>query len=134
MASTNAVVSAAATSLPTTTETAVLTFTIPAEANPTGQGVMIDVTAVFTAGTATTSIQCRVRQGSGTGGAIVGNLLQDTATAAITNAISGCVLDATLAYPAGNTYTVTMQQVAATGAGTMQYVCVNTTPCTSLLG
>ena len=127
--------SLAATSLVTTAETAVLTFTIPPEGNPGGQGIYIDVNCVVTTGAATTALQIRVRQGSGVGGAIVGVMAQTQVAAATANEQAGAgVLDPTLIYPAGNTYTVTVQQVAATGNGTMLSVLANTQPVTALAG
>lgn len=133
MATTNAVASSAATNLPTTTETVVLTFTIPPENNPGGEGVQIDANADFTAGTAATSAILRVRQGS-LAGAVVGNAIQSPVTAGIPNSLSGCVLDPTLQYPVGNTYVLTVQQVAATGNGTMAYAAAFSNPCTSQVG
>jgi|SRR5579859_1374173 len=133
MSSTNGVVSSAATNVPTTTETVVLTFTIPPEANPGGEGVQIDANVTFTSGAAATAAILRVRQGS-LAGAIVGNAIESPVTAALTESLSGCVLDPTLQYPAGNTYVLTLQQVAATGNATMQYAAAFTGPCTSQVG
>lgn len=133
MASTNAVVSSAATSVPTTTETVVLTFTIPPEGNPGGEGVQIDANITISAGTGATAVILRVRQASLTG-ALVGNAVESPVTAAQANSLSGCVLDPTLQYPVGNTYVLTAQQVGASGNGTMQYAAAFTNPCTSQIG
>lgn len=135
MSSQTAFVSSAATSLVTTTETAVLTFTIPPENNPTGQGVYIDVNCVLTTGASVTAVQIRVRQGVGTAGALVGVMAQTQVAAATANEQAGAAMvDPTLTYLAGNTYTVTVQQVAATGNGAMQQVIANTQPATALAG
>lgn len=128
-------VSAAATSLVTTAETAVLTFTIPPENNPAGQGIYIDVNAVLTSGAAATAVQVRIRQGTGTGGAVVGVMAQTQVAASTANEnASAAAVDPTTVYPAGNTYTVTVQQVAATGNGTMQQVTASIAPVTALVG
>lgn len=128
-------VSMAATNLPTTTETAVLTFTIPPENNPTGQGIYIDVNAVLTTGTLATAVQVRIRQGSGITGALVGVMAQTQVIASTPNENVSCAaVDATLVYPAGNTYTVTIQQVAASTNGTMQQVTASVAPITALVG
>lgn len=130
-----AFVSTAATSLVTTAETAVLTFTIPPEGNPTGQGIYIDAGIILTSGASTTAVQVRIRQGSGVAGAVVGVMGQTQVLAATANEVAGVVaVDPTLTYPAGNTYTVTVQQVAATGNGTMQQAVASTAPVTALAG
>lgn len=134
MASTNAAASTAATNIPTTTETVVLTFVVPPENNPGGEGLQIDATVAWTAGAGTTSAIVRVRQGSGITGAVVGAAIQEPATASVPNSISAQLLDPTLSYPAGNTYSLTIQQNAATGAGTAIYASAFTTPCTGFGG
>lgn len=129
-------VSVAATSLVTTAETAVLTFTVPPEFQAAGgQGIYIDANCVVNTGAGVTALQVRVRQGVGTGGALVGLMQQTQALASTPNELAGCAnLDPTLIYPAGNTYTVTVQQVAATGNGIMQQVTASVAPVTSLAG
>jgi hypothetical protein len=135
MSSQAAFVSAAATSLVTTAETAVLTFTIPPENNPAGQGIYIDATVVLTTGASTTAVQVRIRQGTGVAGALVGVMDQTQVLAATANEGAGCAaVDPTLVYPAGNTYTVTVQQVAATGNGTMAQAVASVAPVTALVG
>lgn len=134
MTTTNTQVSSAATNIPTTTETAVLVFTIPPLNNPAGQGVEINASVSFTAGTGTTSAQVRVRQGNGVAGAVVGAIAQAPTTAGIENSLDALVLDPTLSYPTGNTYTVTVQQVGASGNGTMIYASAVTNPATAQVG
>jgi hypothetical protein len=127
--------SAAATSLVTTAETAVLTFTTAPEQQPTGQGIYIDANAVLTTGAAATAVQVRIRQGVGTGGALVGVVAQTQVAAATANEIAGCAaVDPVTTYPNGNTYTVTVQQVGATGNGTMAQVTASVAPVTALAG
>lgn len=136
MTTQGAYISSAATSLVTTAETAILTFSIPPEnQGPTGQGIYLDVNAVLTTGAAATAVVLRLRQGNGVGGAIVGQPCQTQVAAAQANAIaSAAALDPQTSYPAGNTYTVTAQQVGATGNGTMQQVTASVAPVTSAIG
>jgi hypothetical protein len=127
--------SSVATSLVTTAETAVLTFTTAPEQQPTGQGLYIDVNAVVNTGAAATAVQVRIRQGAGTAGALVGVVAQTQVAASTANEIAGCAaVDPQTSYPAGNTYTVTVQQVAATGNGTMAQVTASVAPVTALAG
>jgi hypothetical protein len=127
-------ISTAATSLVTTAETAVLTFTIPPENQSpgTGLGLYFNGTANLTPGTGTTSITCRIRQGTGTGGAVVGVPCTTPVTAALANSTGEITVnDPQDVYPAGNTYTMTVQQNAATGNGTMSQALVAVTPVTA---
>lgn len=135
MSSEAAFVSTAATSLVTTAETAVLTFTIPPEQNPGGQGVYFNATFNFTPGTGTTAVVLRVRQGSGTGGAVVGVPFSTPVTAGVANSTAeASVVDPTTSYPAGNTYTLTAAQVGATGNGTAAQSLVSSSPVTAAVG
>lgn len=127
-------VSTAATSLVTTAETAVLTFTVPPEnQNPaTGLGLYINVDVIVTTGAAATQLTVRVRQGTGTGGTIVGVPSASSCLASTANqGASVAANDPQDFYPQGNTYTVTVQQTAATGNGTMQYAIASVTPATA---
>lgn len=119
----------APTSLPTTTETAVLTFTIPPFDEPSGQGIYFDINCIMATGAAATNATVRLRYGTGVTGTEVGFPQQTAVTAAGNNqgANTGC-LDQTNSYPQGQTYTVTVQQVAATGNGTMQQVTASVAP------
>jgi hypothetical protein len=135
MSSEAAFVSTAATSLVTTTETAVLTFTIPPENNPAGQGIFINASFNFTPGGSTTAVTLRVRQGSGTAGAVVGVPFTTPVVAAVANSnAEATVVDPTLVYPAGNTYTLTAQQVGAAANGTAAQALANVSPITALVG
>lgn len=130
-------ISTAATSLVTTAETAVLTFTIPPEnqAASTGLGIYLNGTFNFTPGTGTTAVVLRIRQGSGTGGAVVGVPFSTPVTAAVANSTAECTVnDPVDVYLAGNTYTLTAQQVGATGNGTAAQALVATSPVNSLTG
>lgn len=127
--------SAAATSLVTTAETAVLTFTTTPENQPTGQGVLINGSFNFTPGAGATSVTLRVRQGTGVGGAIVGVPFTTPVVAAVANSNAEVtVIDPTVSYPAGNTYTLTAQQNAATGNGTAAQALVDVAPVTGFVG
>lgn len=119
--------SSAAVTLTTTAETVVATFTTPPLNTGVGptEGTVIGAEVTLTPGTAATAVQLRVRQGS-LAGAVVGNLAESPATAAVTDTVDIQVTDPTANYPAGNTYVLTAQQVAATGNGTVQYVNVLT--------
>src|SRR5580704_1637850 len=133
MSSQSCFVSSAATSLVTTAETAVLTFTTAPEQQPSGQGLYIDANCIVTTGAATTAIQVRIRQGSGVAGALVGVMAQSQAAASTANEEASCAaLDPVTSYPAGNTYTVTVQQVAATGNGAMVQVTASVAPVSAL--
>lgn len=127
--------SSAATSLVTTAETAVLTFTVAPENQPTGQGLCFDLSANLTPGTGTTSVTLRLRQGVGVSGAVVGNACTTPVTAALANSFVGAqVVDPTTVYLGGNTYTLTVQQNAASGNGTMTNAIADAAPCTALVG
>ena len=122
-------ISTAPTNVPTTSETAVLTFSIPPYSEPSGQGVYLDANCVMTTGSAVTGVTVRIRQGTGVTGAVLGQPCLTPAGASTANTFAGCVgLDQTPSYPQGNTYTVTVQQASATGAGTMQQVTVSASP------
>jgi hypothetical protein len=119
----------APTPLVTTAETAVLTFTTPPYSEPAGEGIYFDINTIMATGTATTNITVRLRTGTGTAGPVVGNPQQTTVGAASTNqGAQASVLDQTPSYPQGQTYTVTVQQAAATGNGVMQQVTVSASP------
>jgi hypothetical protein len=128
--------SGAATSLVTTAETAVLTFTVAPEVQgPSGQGLTLDCSINFTPGAAATAVVLRVRQGVGVAGAVVGNPCTNPVTAAQANSFASAqVVDPQTNYPAGNTYTLTAQQVAATGNGTLANATADVAPCTSQVG
>ena len=75
------------------------------------------------------AVDARGRYVPEAGGALVGVPALTTAGASITNTLAGVSsLDQTPSYPQGNTYTVTVQQGAASGNGTMQQVTVSAAP------
>lgn len=124
----------APTSLVTTAETVVGTFTIPPLNNPGGQGVLLSAFVVITTGAAATSITTRIRQGSLTG-PVVGAPAAAAVVAATANQCgANSALDGTTDYPVGQTYVVTVQQGAATGNGTMQYVTFESEPVSQVPG
>jgi hypothetical protein len=124
-----------ATVLTTTAETAVGTFTIPPEANPGGEGVYLEAGVLVTTGAGVGSVTMRIRQGSGLAGAVIGGPVTTVVNASSTGQGAQCIcLDPTLAYPAGNQYTVTVAQNGATGNGTMQQVLFTSEPVSQALG
>jgi hypothetical protein len=121
------------TSLVTTAETAAATSSLVPEQNPSGQGVRISGVVNVTAGTATTAVQVRVRAGSGVTGTLIGNALTHTLAAGASASIPFDALDTTTV-SAGLQYTVTVQQVAATGNGSVNQANISTTPVSGLPG
>jgi hypothetical protein len=86
------------------------------------QKVIIRCTVTLTAGTATTAIVARIRQGSTTAGAVVGAAATVTLAAGNSGniAISAEDTNAWLAAPAnGGQYSLTLTQTAGTGNGTI---------------
>jgi hypothetical protein len=111
----------------TTTETAAANTAALAFAPPNNYGGMIVRGSVnITPGTGTTAVVVRVRQGNGTGGALVGNALTITAIAASPLVLPFSVLDPS-ATPASQ-YTVTVAQTAATANGTINQAEIETDP------
>lgn len=111
--------------LVTTAETAVIT-TPAFPVNGAGQGVRISGSVSGATGAGVTSCQVRVRQGAGTGGAIVASaVFQEAQGASSFYSMAFDVLDTTVGVPAapqGNpVYTVTVQQVGATGNGSATF-------------
>lgn len=116
------------TTLTTTTETPAVTTPVLAVNAPGGQGVLIQGTVTGATGTGVTSVQVRVRQGNNTiTGTVVGAVMQEAQAASSFYSMAFSVLDASVgvaATPAGNAqYTVTVQQVGATGNGTVTMAC-----------
>lgn len=111
-------------------ETAIYTTPFIQQSFPAGQGnvtpLPIKIAALFsmTAGTGTTAIVVRVRQGSGTGGALVGISASQPLAAGVASSLPISVQDNTQAAntPTGIQYTITAAQTAGTGAGTTNYL------------
>lgn len=119
------VYTAAGQNVVTTAETVIATVG-PVNVNaPASQGVIVEGTTNFLAGTAATAVTVRIRQGANT---LTGTVLAThtySVTAGSTSSLSPTMLDTTptgaLTNPPNpNTaaYTMTVQQTAATGNGT----------------
>lgn len=118
MTAQNASNNIAAATLVTTTETVVAVLPLLAEALAGGGGYLIFGDVNVLPGTAATGVNVRVRVGSTVAGAQVGVTDVHTVAAAAQQNIAFFALDA--AGPrAGNQYCVTVQQIAATGNGTI---------------
>ena len=103
------------TGLTTTAETVVATLTIGGD-TPEGDQIILEGFCQVTTGAGTTGLQLRVRRG-GLTGAQVGPTSQLAAGAAAAASI-GIQCSDTPGEVAGQTYVLTVQQVAATGNGT----------------
>jgi hypothetical protein len=116
----NATTVTAGVTLVTTAETAVATTVARAVNAPGSQGQIVSGMVNITEGTAGTGGTIRVRAGNGTGGALIGVAQPYTLAAAASDSFPFAVIDPTVSGTVQ--YTVTVQQTAATGNGT-----VNTT-------
>lgn len=129
MANENATTAITNATLVTTAETVVATLVMPVINEPGGQGVFILGAADVTPGAGSTGLNLRVRIGGLTGtqiGPTVG-------VSAGGNGVIG-VIDPQTSYPAGVTYVLTAQQVAATGNGTVLATFINSTPISNFGG
>lgn len=93
------------------------------QAGPAPQPVKIKGTVNITAGTGVTALVIRVRQGVGTGGAVVASgalsgVHTHTLAAGSSASVEFAVEDTTGAIQAGTAYTVTLAQTGATAAST----------------
>lgn len=118
----------------TTAETVVGTITIPPLNQPGGDGVLISGIVTGTTGAGTTAIVVRVRQGNGTGGAILPNSTTVQVGASLNTSAYFSCLDTVTQYPNGNTYSVTVQQTGATGNGSNYNTTISSEPSTSGVG
>lgn len=118
----------------TTAETVVGTITIPPLNQPGGDGVLISGIVTGTTGAGTTAIVVRVRQGNGLAGAILPNSTTVQVGASLNTSAPFACLDPVTSYPAGNTYTVTVQQTGATGNGSNYNTTISSEPSTSGVG
>lgn len=98
----------------TTSETLVAFLSAYQVNNPSGEGVMLRGTAVFTPGTAATSVTVRLRQGQGTTGSVVGQPFVRAAVAGVANTFAVAALDA-FNLTSNLAYSLTIQFGAATG-------------------
>lgn len=129
MAAENATTAITNATLVTTAETVVATLVMPAINEPGGQGIFIQGAADVTAGTGSTGLNLRCRIGS-VSGTQVGPTWTPSATG---NGMLG-VIDTQTSYPNGVTYVLTLQQVAATGNGTVLAVFLDATPISNFGG
>lgn len=108
------------TPLVTTTETVIATLSGVTSSGP-GQRVKLHGWAQVTAGTSTTAVTLRVRQGAGITGTVVGeaNPVQGGVVAATTASLDIDVTDALAGEIANQTYVLTAQQVAASANGSV---------------
>jgi hypothetical protein len=120
--------------LTTTAETAVATtptFT-EGQVGPAYQGMKVYGVVNVTAGTSTTAVVVRVRQGSGVGGALVGNAATHTLAAGAIANIPFDILDTAGVSGSNLLWTVTVQQTAASANGTVNQASLSTVLATSL--
>ena len=102
--------------------TAVLQAALPGAFGQPGaspQPVRISGVINLTAGTGVTAIVLRVRQGVGTGGAVVGAAQTFTLAAGNSASIPFAVDDVTGLIQSGTAYSITVVQTGATGASTV---------------
>lgn len=113
---------ATAVNVPTTTETVAVASPLFVTNNPAGQGVLISGIVNILAGTSTTAVVVRIRQGSVTG-TLVGVATTHTLAAGASANIAFEALDSSaLALntgSAGSVWVVTVQQTGGAAAGTV---------------
>jgi hypothetical protein len=112
-------------SVVTTNETAAVTSP---PVTPSTDGGEITITGVvnITTGTGTTAVTVRVRRGNGVSGALVGETMPHTLAAAASADIAFQVTD-TPGAVAGQQYTATVVQTAASGNGTVNNASISVT-------
>lgn len=110
------------TTLVTTAETIVLTSQ-PLNLALDFEQVLILFMADILAGTNTTAITLRIRRGASLTGALVSTTLGGAATAGTSAMWSGCYVDSPGAI-AGQQYSLTAQQTAASANGTVNDGCI----------
>lgn len=118
MASIGSWITPSSVTLPTSTETIVVsTGSVSLGEGSTGQGVLVSGVVNLTTGTGTTAIVVTVRAGTHLTGAIIGNQLTVTVTAGSNYSIPFEVIDPTLT--GSVSYTVTIAQTGASANGTV---------------
>lgn len=115
----------AVTSLVTTAETAVLTIGPISDRGPSDT-IEIAGQIIVTAGGGTTAVQMRVRRGQGVSGTQVG-VTAPTPLSAATQGVATFQVTDTPGEVGGQYYTVTCQQVSATGNGSTAYATAEVT-------
>lgn len=116
--------SATAVATPNATEGTVLVSEIVGNVSDVGEGRLVHGVLNVTAGAGTTAVVVRVRQGSGTGGTLVGVAQTVTLAAASTASIYYAAPDPGTT---ASQYTVTIQQTGGTGAGTVNLATISVT-------
>lgn len=111
------------TNVVTTAET-VAQVTPPVSNRGPSDQIAISGTMEFTTGASTTSIQVKCRRGNGVAGTQVGPTLNLPAGAAVPIEVGFDFLDSP-GEVAGQIYSITVTQVAATGNGTVNHVTGN---------
>lgn len=114
--------------LVTTAETAALTSTALPYNAPGGQGLAISGVVGGATGASVTSCQVRVYRGATTGGTLLGVVFQEAQGATSFYSMAFAVMDT--APVASAVYTVSVQQVAATGNGTVTTCYIAVEPAT----
>lgn len=117
------------TALVTTAETVAATTPV-LNVDQVGQGVQISGTVTGATGAGVTSVQVRVRAGAGLAGAVVASaVFQEAQGASSFYSMAFQLVDTTVGVPGAPQgqvqYTVTVQQVGATGNGTIAFVQVS---------
>lgn len=104
------------TALPSNTEAAIQ-ISPAMSVTQDGDPIAVTGTANITTGTGTTAVTVRCRRGTGVAGALVGVSIVHPQAASTQDEISFDFTDSPGAV-AGQTYSITVQQTAGTGAGT----------------
>lgn len=121
--------------LVTTAETVAVTIS-PAVAitAPSGEGVAIQGSVNVTAGTGTTAIQVRVRQGTSTSGTLVGQAVTHTLAAGATASVPVDQQDSSASALAGTAdqWIVTVQQTGASANGTVNSATITAESCNAV--
>lgn len=118
MASIGSWITPSPVTLPTSTETIVVsTGSVSLGEGSTGQGVLVSGVINLTTGTSTTGIVITIRAGTHLTGTIIGNQLTITAAAATNYSIPFEVIDPTLT--GSVSYSVTVTQTGASANGTV---------------
>lgn len=111
------VIAASGVTLITTAETVIATTVARQVNSPGSQGSYIDGMINITPGTAATAVVTRVRAGNGLGGAVIGGPETHTVAAGANQSIPYAQIDGVTNGTVQ--YTLTAQQTAATGNGTI---------------
>lgn len=111
------VIAASDVTLVTTAETVIATTVARAVNAPGSQGQYIDGMINITPGTAATAVVIRVRAGNGLSGAVIGGPETHTVAAGANQSIPYAQIDGTTVGQVQ--YTLTVQQTAATGNGSI---------------